>query len=138
LVVSNTTTSRPASLRSPTYSQETGGLSGAPLRDMATDTIADMYVLTGGMQLKVHNLTGGWVGQDSLTELSHDTYGSVFLDLCSKVTKATSFSQPSASSRAVFRKSALFLSSPSCQRTTWVEARLSGGLLLNILTGNVC
>ena len=48
LIVSNTTTSRPASLKNHTHSQERGGLSGAPLKDLATETISDMYLLTGG------------------------------------------------------------------------------------------
>lgn len=52
LIVSNTTVSRPASLKNHTHSQEKGGLSGLPLRDMATETISDMYLLTGGIYSK--------------------------------------------------------------------------------------
>ena len=50
LIVSNTTIQRPATLNNPS-SQEKGGLSGEPLRDMATETIADMYTLTAGIPL---------------------------------------------------------------------------------------
>lgn len=47
LVVSNTTIARPASLRSP-HAGETGGLSGAPLRDVATQRLRDFRKATGG------------------------------------------------------------------------------------------
>lgn len=47
LVVSNTTISRPATLRS-AQAQESGGLSGAPLRDMAQDRLVDFRRATGG------------------------------------------------------------------------------------------
>ncbi|CAM9323689.1 unnamed protein product [Ascophyllum nodosum] len=47
LVVSNTTVSRPSGLRSP-HKKEGGGLSGSPLKSLATDTIRDMYRLTHG------------------------------------------------------------------------------------------
>ena len=47
LIVSNTTTSRPDCLTSVSKS-EAGGLSGAPLREMATKTVADFYRLTNG------------------------------------------------------------------------------------------
>lgn len=47
LVVSNTTVSRPLSLQSSSKS-EVGGLSGSPLKDLATATIHDMYRLTQG------------------------------------------------------------------------------------------
>jgi len=47
LIVSNTTTSRPDSLKSSSKS-ESGGLSGAPLKEMATKTVADFYRLTNG------------------------------------------------------------------------------------------
>ncbi len=46
LIVSNTTVSRP-SLRS-AYASETGGLSGAPLRDLAQQRLADFYKASGG------------------------------------------------------------------------------------------
>jgi dihydroorotate dehydrogenase len=47
LIVSNTTLSRPAGLRS-SHKDEAGGLSGAPLFDLATRVLARMYVLTDG------------------------------------------------------------------------------------------
>jgi len=47
VVVSNTSTSRPASLRSE-HRGEAGGLSGAPIRDMSTECIRRFYRLTGG------------------------------------------------------------------------------------------
>uniref|UniRef100_A0A4X1SLD6 Dihydroorotate dehydrogenase (quinone), mitochondrial n=2 Tax=Sus scrofa TaxID=9823 RepID=A0A4X1SLD6_PIG len=47
LIVTNTTVSRPASLRGALRS-ETGGLSGRPLRDLSTQTIREMYALTQG------------------------------------------------------------------------------------------
>ena len=48
LIVCNTTVSRPSSLKS-VAKHETGGLSGAPLKQMATDTVRDMYRLTKGL-----------------------------------------------------------------------------------------
>lgn len=47
LIVSNTTVSRPSSLRSRQRS-EPGGLSGKPLRELSTQTVREMYTLTGG------------------------------------------------------------------------------------------
>lgn len=47
LIVSNTTISRPESLRSPEKS-EGGGLSGRPLFELSTEVLADMYRLTHG------------------------------------------------------------------------------------------
>ncbi|XP_059611397.1 dihydroorotate dehydrogenase (quinone), mitochondrial isoform X2 [Phlebotomus argentipes] len=47
LIVSNTTTSRPPTLRSE-FREEQGGLSGAPLVDLSTKAIFHMYKKTGG------------------------------------------------------------------------------------------
>ena len=47
LIVSNTTISRPENLKSH-LKNETGGLSGKPLKDLATKTISDMFKLTKG------------------------------------------------------------------------------------------
>lgn len=47
LIVTNTTVTRPASLASPNK-EETGGLSGLPLKQLSTDTIREMYQLTRG------------------------------------------------------------------------------------------
>lgn len=48
LIVSNTTTARPAALSSQ-HRAEVGGLSGRPLRDASTRCIGDMYRLTDGL-----------------------------------------------------------------------------------------
>jgi dihydroorotate dehydrogenase len=47
IVVSNTTLARPASLQAPERG-ETGGLSGAPLFELSTRVLADVYKLTEG------------------------------------------------------------------------------------------
>jgi dihydroorotate dehydrogenase len=47
LIISNTTITRPQSLRS-AWREETGGLSGAPLFQPSTEILADFYRLTGG------------------------------------------------------------------------------------------
>ncbi|MFO1125480.1 MAG: quinone-dependent dihydroorotate dehydrogenase [Methylocystis sp.] len=47
MIVSNTTVSRPATLRSP-FAKESGGLSGAPLFDLATRTLAHTYLRVEG------------------------------------------------------------------------------------------
>ena len=47
LVITNTTMSRPESLWSE-HKNESGGLSGQPIREMSTEAIRDMYRLTGG------------------------------------------------------------------------------------------
>lgn len=49
LIISNTTLQRPT-LRDGNK-QESGGLSGAPLKDLATETVRDMYQLTNGMPI---------------------------------------------------------------------------------------
>ena len=50
LIVSNSTISRPDSLLSP-HQTEIGGLSGAPLRKLALETLKDMYRLTKGQKI---------------------------------------------------------------------------------------
>jgi dihydroorotate dehydrogenase len=47
LIVSNTTIARPPSL-DPRFAQETGGLSGRPLFQPATEILRDLYRRTGG------------------------------------------------------------------------------------------
>ncbi|GAA4770143.1 quinone-dependent dihydroorotate dehydrogenase [Stakelama sediminis] len=47
LIVNNTTISRPATLRS-RHAAQTGGLSGAPLRDLARTKLAEAHAETGG------------------------------------------------------------------------------------------
>lgn len=51
LIISNTTVERPDSLKSDNLKNETGGLSGAPLKDISTEMIADMYRLTDKMTI---------------------------------------------------------------------------------------
>lgn len=47
IIVSNTTLQRPATLCSK-WKVETGGLSGKPLKHIATSVISEMYILTEG------------------------------------------------------------------------------------------
>ena len=47
LIATNTTISRPADLRSP-HRHETGGLSGAPLRPLATRAVAELHAVLQG------------------------------------------------------------------------------------------
>jgi dihydroorotate dehydrogenase len=51
LVITNTTMSRPESLRSE-HKNESGGLSGQPIREMSTEAIRDMYRLTGALRMQ--------------------------------------------------------------------------------------
>lgn len=51
LIISNTTVERPSSLKSTEFKNERGGLSGAPLKDVSTEIIADMYRLTDKMTI---------------------------------------------------------------------------------------
>ncbi|KAG1679447.1 hypothetical protein FOA52_007739 [Chlamydomonas sp. UWO 241] len=48
LIVSNTTISRPGDVANYPEAQEAGGLSGPPLFELSTQTLHDMYRLTGG------------------------------------------------------------------------------------------
>ena len=63
LIVSNTTVTRPDSLTSG-HAQETGGLSGSPLRDISTETIRQVYQLTGG-QVPIIGVGGVSSGQEA-------------------------------------------------------------------------
>ncbi|XP_022108760.1 dihydroorotate dehydrogenase (quinone), mitochondrial-like [Acanthaster planci] len=67
LIVTNTTITRPASLQSPNKT-ESGGLSGPPLRHMATDTVRDMYRLTNG-ELPIIGVGGISSGQDAYEKI---------------------------------------------------------------------
>jgi dihydroorotate dehydrogenase len=67
LIVSNTTISRPASLQSE-HKTETGGLSGLPVRDLATATVADMYRLTQG-RVPIVGVGGVQSGQDAYDKI---------------------------------------------------------------------
>lgn len=67
LVISNTTMSRPASLKSINRA-ETGGLSGPPLKDMSTNLIRSMYKLTSG-RVVIIGVGGIASGQDALDKI---------------------------------------------------------------------
>ncbi|XP_053934385.1 dihydroorotate dehydrogenase (quinone), mitochondrial isoform X1 [Cuculus canorus] len=67
LIVSNTTVSRPSSLRS-RQRTETGGLSGKPLRELSTQTIREMYSLTGG-RVPIIGVGGVSSGRDALEKI---------------------------------------------------------------------
>ncbi|XP_068111951.1 dihydroorotate dehydrogenase (quinone), mitochondrial isoform X2 [Hyperolius riggenbachi] len=67
LIVTNTTISRPETLKDP-QSCEIGGLSGAPLRQMATETVREMYALTSGM-VPIIGVGGISCGRDALEKI---------------------------------------------------------------------
>lgn len=67
LIVCNTTVSRPSSLKS-AERDETGGLSGAPLKQLATDTVRDIYRLTKG-QIPIIGVGGVSSGQDAYDKI---------------------------------------------------------------------
>ncbi|KAL8195160.1 UNVERIFIED_CONTAM: hypothetical protein K2H54_047341 [Gekko kuhli] len=67
LVVTNTTVSRPATLRG-TLRDEEGGLSGAPLRQLSTQTVSDMYTLTQG-RVPIIGVGGVCSGRDALEKI---------------------------------------------------------------------
>lgn len=67
LVVTNTTISRPPSLKS-CHSSESGGLSGQPLKNLSTQMIRDMYCLTKG-SIPIIGVGGVADGQDAYEKL---------------------------------------------------------------------
>ncbi|XP_045193969.1 dihydroorotate dehydrogenase (quinone), mitochondrial-like isoform X1 [Mercenaria mercenaria] len=67
LIVTNTTVTRPESLKSK-YKDETGGLSGEPLKDLSTQTVKDMYRLTKG-KLPIIGVGGVACGQDAYDKI---------------------------------------------------------------------
>ncbi|XP_014115993.1 PREDICTED: dihydroorotate dehydrogenase (quinone), mitochondrial isoform X1 [Pseudopodoces humilis] len=67
LIVSNTTVSRPSSLRS-RQRMEPGGLSGKPLRELSTHTIREMYALTQG-RVPIIGVGGVSSGRDALEKI---------------------------------------------------------------------
>lgn len=67
LIVTNTTVQRPASLRSKSM-EETGGLSGPPLRDLSTSTVRDMYRLTQG-RIPIVGVGGISCGKDAYEKI---------------------------------------------------------------------
>lgn len=68
LIVSNTTIERSATLKCPEKS-ETGGLSGAPLKNRSTVLIAKLYNLTGG-QVPIVGVGGIFTGQDAYEKIT--------------------------------------------------------------------
>ncbi|PIK39266.1 hypothetical protein BSL78_23889 [Apostichopus japonicus] len=67
LIISNTTVSRPSSLKSP-EKKETGGLSGQPLKELSTQTIRDMYLLTKG-NIPIIGVGGIQSGRDAYEKI---------------------------------------------------------------------
>lgn len=67
LIVSNTTIARPESLIS-NHAQEIGGLSGAPVKDLSTKVIAQMFKLTKG-QVPIIGVGGIASGQDAYEKI---------------------------------------------------------------------
>ena len=67
LIVSNTTLSRPESLRGEARDEE-GGLSGAPLFDLSTETLGDFYRLTEG-KLPLIGVGGISSGEDAYAKI---------------------------------------------------------------------
>nr|XP_055072318.1 dihydroorotate dehydrogenase (quinone), mitochondrial isoform X1 [Misgurnus anguillicaudatus] len=67
LIVSNTTVSRPETLKDP-KKHEIGGLSGQPVKEMSTRTVRDMYCLTKG-KIPIVGVGGVASGQDALDKI---------------------------------------------------------------------
>jgi len=67
MIVSNTTNSRPESLLS-THKRETGGLSGAPIKNRSTECIRTMYDLTKG-KVPIIGVGGVGNGRDAYEKL---------------------------------------------------------------------
>lgn len=68
LVATNTTVGRPPALRSP-LTTETGGLSGAPLRDRATDIVRYVHASTRG-RLSLIGVGGVFSAEDAFAKLA--------------------------------------------------------------------
>jgi dihydroorotate dehydrogenase len=68
LIVANTTTARPASLRS-AHRAEAGGLSGRPLFEMTTAMLREMYALTGQGKLPLIGSGGIASGHDAYAKI---------------------------------------------------------------------
>ena len=67
VIVSNTSTSRPATLMS-SHKREGGGLSGAPIRQMSTECIRKLYALTDG-SVPIIGVGGVGSGHDAYEKL---------------------------------------------------------------------
>ncbi|GHF15769.1 dihydroorotate dehydrogenase (quinone) [Kordiimonas sediminis] len=69
LIVSNTTITRPSTLTS-AHKSEIGGLSGAPLKKLSTDTLAQIYRATGG-KITLIGVGGISSGADAFDKIAH-------------------------------------------------------------------
>ncbi|KAM4614581.1 dihydroorotate dehydrogenase (quinone), mitochondrial [Discoglossus pictus] len=67
IIITNTTISRPTTLQDP-HRCESGGLSGAPLRDLSTETVHEMYALTAG-KIPIIGVGGVSSGLDALQKI---------------------------------------------------------------------
>nr|SVE76473.1 EOG090X08P9 [Daphnia longispina] len=67
IIVCNTTISRPSDLKSE-FKDQTGGLSGQPLKDISTRCIGDFYRLTGG-RIPIVGVGGVASGQDAFEKI---------------------------------------------------------------------
>ncbi|XP_047437621.1 dihydroorotate dehydrogenase (quinone), mitochondrial [Mugil cephalus] len=67
LMVSNTTVSRPETLKDP-HKSEVGGLSGEPLKDLSTRMVREMYSLTKG-KVPIVGIGGVASGQDAMDKI---------------------------------------------------------------------
>eukprot|EP00884_Botryococcus_braunii_P017331 jgi/Botrbrau1/4281/Bobra.0390s0021.1 len=68
LIISNTTISRPLDVAGHPCGDEAGGLSGAPLLDMSTEVLRDMYRLTKG-RLPLIGVGGIFSGEDAYKKI---------------------------------------------------------------------
>lgn len=69
LIVCNTTIQRPPTLKSDeNLVKEVGGLSGRPLTELSTQTISDMYKLTGG-KIPIIGVGGVFTGKDAYDKI---------------------------------------------------------------------
>lgn len=67
IIISNTTTSRPESLKS-SFKNEVGGLSGSPLRKLSTETIKNVHRLTKG-KVPIIGVGGISSGEDAYEKI---------------------------------------------------------------------
>eukprot|EP01083_Nonionella_stella_P017615 49276_1 len=68
MVISNTTVTRPVSVKRNELWTETGGLSGAPLKNISTEVIRRMYLLTDG-KIPIIGVGGVETGEDAYAKI---------------------------------------------------------------------
>ncbi|WP_420549000.1 quinone-dependent dihydroorotate dehydrogenase [Curvivirga sp.] len=68
LIISNTTISRPDTLKDKKTAEETGGLSGKPLMELSTEVLADVYKRTDG-KIPLIGVGGVASGQDAYLKI---------------------------------------------------------------------